>query len=75
MQTLIHYPIPAHLQKAYSDFKTRSLPATEKVAKRILSLPIYPGLTDEQVDAVIAGIREFYSEPVVAGTAQKVTVQ
>jgi dTDP-4-amino-4,6-dideoxygalactose transaminase len=75
IQTLIHYPIPAHTQKAYSYLKSRSLPVTEKIAKRILSLPMYPGLTDEQVDAVIAGIRDFYAQPVVQEvSAQRVTV-
>lgn len=64
VQTLIHYPIPAHLQKAYAElgYKPGSLPATERVTKRILSLPMYPGLTDEQVDAVIAAVRQFHSE-------------
>ncbi len=62
IQTLIHYPIPAHLQKAYSylGYQHGDLPATEHVTKRILSLPIYPELTDGQVDYVIEGIRSFH---------------
>jgi dTDP-4-amino-4,6-dideoxygalactose transaminase len=61
IQTLIHYPIPAHLQKAYGYLggKPGNLPATERVVKRILSLPMHQGLTDEQVDAVIEAVREF----------------
>lgn len=64
IQTLIHYPIPAHLQKAYSYLggKPGDLPATEHVTKRILSLPMHPGLTNEQVDAVIEGIQSFHSQ-------------
>lgn len=64
IQCLIHYPNPAHLQKAYSflGYKPGSLPQTEKAVKRILSLPMFPELTNEQVDAVIDGIKSFYSE-------------
>ncbi|HEY9712995.1 MAG TPA: DegT/DnrJ/EryC1/StrS family aminotransferase, partial [Chroococcales cyanobacterium] len=64
IQTLIHYPIPAHLQKAYAylGYKHGDLPATERTAGRILSLPMYPELTNEQIDDVIAGIREFQQQ-------------
>lgn len=62
IQTLIHYPIPAHLQKAYAylGYKNGDLPNSEYVANRILSLPMFPELTDEQVDAVIEGIQKFF---------------
>jgi dTDP-4-amino-4,6-dideoxygalactose transaminase len=62
IQTLIHYPIPAHLQKAYGYLggKPGDLPTTEYVARRILSLPMYPELNDEQVDLVISGVRDFH---------------
>lgn len=65
IQTLIHYPIPAHLQKAYSylGYKQGDLPVTEKLANNILSLPMFPELTDEQVDEVINGIRDFCAQP------------
>lgn len=61
IQTLIHYPTPAHLQKAYQylGYKPGTLPATEFVTKRILSLPMYPELTDEQADFVIDSIHQF----------------
>lgn len=76
IQTLIHYPIPAHLQKAYAYVgnKPGSLPATERVAKRILSLPIYPELFDEQVDCVIEGILSFHDRAsAVRTTVSQVT--
>ncbi len=59
--TLIHYPIPAHRQKAYQylDYAENSLPTTERVTKRILSLPLFPELEDGQIDYVIETIREF----------------
>lgn len=61
VQTLIHYPIPAHLQKAYSHLggKPGQLRATERVAGRILSLPMHQGLTDEEVATVIAAVQSF----------------
>jgi dTDP-4-amino-4,6-dideoxygalactose transaminase len=64
IQTLIHYPTPAHLQKAYANlgYKPNSLPVTEHITKRILSLPLYPELTNEQVDMVIDSIHHFFNE-------------
>jgi dTDP-4-amino-4,6-dideoxygalactose transaminase len=58
---LIHYPIPAHLQKAYAHLggKPGQLRATERVAGRILSLPMHQGLTDDEVSTVIAAVKSF----------------
>jgi len=52
----VHYPIPCHLQPAYQDF-IESLPIAENAAKRILSLPIYPTITDSQIDRVCEALR------------------
>lgn len=62
IETKIHYPIPIHLQKAAEGlgYKKGDLPVTERQADRILSLPVNQYLKDEQVDHVIASIREFY---------------
>src|SRR5262245_24939442 len=59
--TIIYYPKPLHLQKLYSDlgYHPGDFPVAEDVAKRILPLPMYPELTDEQVDHVIATLQEF----------------
>jgi dTDP-4-amino-4,6-dideoxygalactose transaminase len=59
--TLIHYPIPNHLQKAldYLGYKKGDFPVTEKLSDEILSLPIYPEMTDEQVIFVSDKINEF----------------
>lgn len=61
IQTQIHYPIPAHLQEAYQylNVPKGSLPITEKTASEILSLPIYPELTSEEVNKVTSAIVEF----------------
>ena len=51
VQTGIHYPIPVHLQKAYADpaFKPDDFPHAERAANEVLSLPMFPELTEEQV--------------------------
>lgn len=50
IQTQIHYPIPVHRQKAYLDqFAKVKLPVCEEICREILSLPMYPSLSDEEV--------------------------
>ena len=53
IEYLIHYPIPPHKQKALSAFSHLYLPLTEKIHKRIISLPISPVMTDKEVQTVI----------------------
>ena len=62
VSTAIHYPIPIHLQAAAQNlgYCVGSFPVTEKQASSILSLPIYPELTEEQIEYVAACIRNFY---------------
>ena len=48
----IYYPVPLHLQKAFADVQAPELPITEATAQRCLSLPIFPEMTNAQVDAV-----------------------
>jgi dTDP-4-amino-4,6-dideoxygalactose transaminase len=59
IETLIHYPIPAHLQKAYESLGqgVGSCPNAEKACGEILSLPLYPSLPDESVERVADAIR------------------
>ncbi|MBL8098245.1 MAG: DegT/DnrJ/EryC1/StrS family aminotransferase [Anaerolineales bacterium] len=61
IHTLIHYPVPVHLQPAYKNlgYVKGSLPNTEKVADEVLSLPMYPELTEEQVKFVCECIVDF----------------
>jgi len=56
-----HYPIPMHLQGAYKDmgFKEGDFPLAEKISKTELSLPLFYGMTDEEIDYVINKINEF----------------
>jgi dTDP-4-amino-4,6-dideoxygalactose transaminase len=62
----MHYPIPVHLQEAYSDLglKKGSFPVAERCAEQQLSLPMFAELTDEQIDAVVEAIREFVESKV-----------
>lgn len=59
--TLIHYPVPPHLSEAYAylGYKEGELPVTERKAKRVLSLPLYNGMTDDEVTYVISKLNEF----------------
>ena len=60
--TIIHYPIPPHLAEAYRNlgYKEGDLPITEHLAKTILSIPIYNGMTHEEQDYVIDALNKFY---------------
>jgi dTDP-4-amino-4,6-dideoxygalactose transaminase len=59
VQTLIHYPIAPHHQKAYQDWEKQSYPITELIHQQVLSLPISPVMTDEQVNTVIKTVNAF----------------
>jgi dTDP-4-amino-4,6-dideoxygalactose transaminase len=53
IQTLIHYPIPPHKQEAYKEWNTQSYPLTEQIHKEVLSLPISPVMSNEEVKKVV----------------------
>jgi dTDP-4-amino-4,6-dideoxygalactose transaminase len=54
----IYYPVPLHQQKVFADVcQDVHLPVTEDIAKRCMSLPIYPELKDEQVDQIVDVIK------------------
>lgn len=61
VKTLIHYPIPPHLQQCYARLghKAGEFPVSERYAKEELSLPIYVGMPEEDVDQVIAAVNSF----------------
>ena len=62
--TGIYYSKPLHLQPIYKNlnFKNGDLPVTEKLAKEVLSLPLHPYLTQEEINYVISSIRDFYKK-------------
>jgi dTDP-4-amino-4,6-dideoxygalactose transaminase len=57
--TGIHYPVPVHMQPAYADLGHRqgSLPVSERLATEFLSLPIFPEMTNDQIDEVVEAVR------------------
>lgn len=59
--TVKHYPIPIHLQNAYSDLKYKKgdLPIAEEISETVISIPMYYGMTDEQIQYVVKKINEF----------------
>jgi len=71
--TGLHYPVPLHLQKCYRDwgYGTGSFPVTERVAREILSLPMFPGLTADQQQRVADGIRTFVEPRQMTGSQRQ----
>ncbi len=56
--TAVHYPVPVHCQPVYARFAPPGgLPVTERLAREVLSLPLYPELTQAEVEAVVAAVR------------------
>jgi dTDP-4-amino-4,6-dideoxygalactose transaminase len=62
--TGLHYPLPLHLQKAYAHlgYKKGDFPVAESAAERLLSLPMYPELTAEQIEYVCTKIKDFFEK-------------
>ena len=61
VRTQIHYPIPIHLQNVYRDLPHRGgdLAVTEKAASQVLSLPMFPTITSQQLDRVVGAVNSF----------------
>ena len=59
IETGIHYPIAPHQQPAYACFKHMSLPISEKLHQQVLSLPIWPNMTQQQIECVVSVCQEF----------------
>ncbi len=59
----LHYPIPLHLQECFKDlgYKKGEFPNSERIAEAGLSLPMFPEMTDEQINFVVGKIKEFFS--------------
>jgi dTDP-4-amino-4,6-dideoxygalactose transaminase len=60
VETIVHYPVPPHLQQAYADLDlpAGSFPIAERLANEVLSLPVGPHMSDEQFERVIAAVRK-----------------
>jgi len=65
IDTLIHYPIPIHLQKAYQElgYRRGDLPWTERCSQEVLSLPFFPEMTQAEMEEVANAIHSFFDLP------------
>ena len=59
VETIIHYPIPVHYQQAYTEFKNRNLPLTEKIHNEVLSLPIGRHINDRDLAHIVNVLNKF----------------
>ena len=59
IETVIHYPIPPHQQKAFDNWNSLSFPTTEKIHQEVLSLPISPVMTMDEVDYIITILNQY----------------
>ena len=59
VETVIHYPIPPHKQKAFKEWNTLNLPVTEKIHNEVLSLPIGAHLTEKEIGTIINLVNKF----------------
>jgi len=57
--TGLHYPVPIHLQEAYQylGLKAGDFPEAERACREVLSLPMFPGMSEQEVEAVVAAVR------------------
>jgi dTDP-4-amino-4,6-dideoxygalactose transaminase len=62
--TLIHYPIPIHMQKSYNhlNYKKGSFPIAETIAESCLSLPIWPGMSESHVQQIVDVLRKYFNK-------------
>jgi len=74
--TGIHYPIPLHLQKAYVHlgYQEGDFPVAERLAKEIVSLPMFPNLTEEQQSRVYQALRQIFADRLSARSTSTVLV-
>lgn len=66
IRSAIHYPVPCHVQPPLRRFAMNALPVTEQASGELLSLPMFPQMTDGQVDTVCAALAELASASAVA---------
>lgn len=60
VESMIHYPVPPHLSGAYQkEYGDSHLPLTEQICQQVVSLPIYPGLSEQEIQQVIAACNSF----------------
>jgi len=67
--TAIHYPIPVHLQKSFAHlgYKSGDFPVSEALSGEVLSLPMYPEMSERQIAAVVKAVRTFSAATLIQG--------
>lgn len=63
VQATVHYPVPAHKQRAYTAYNHLSLPITEQIHNEVISLPLNPSLTDKEAAYIVQVINQSVSQP------------
>ncbi len=61
IQTSIYYPLPLHLQKAVSGYAKGDFPESERAAREVLAIPLYPEITEQEQQWVASSIQDFYN--------------
>ncbi len=59
IQTLIHYPLPPHKQKAFAEWNHQSYPITEEIHRTVISIPLYSTLTDDEIAKIVDACNSF----------------
>ena len=59
IQTMVHYPIPPHKQKAFTEFVSLDLPVTERMHNTVLSLPMSPVLSEIEINEVVKCVNAY----------------
>jgi dTDP-4-amino-4,6-dideoxygalactose transaminase len=67
IETGVHYPIPCHWQEPYRRFAHETLPVAERAAAEVLSLPVFPHMTEAQICRVCEALHDLFQEEVPAG--------
>lgn len=63
IQATVHYPVPAHKQRAYAAYNHLNLPITEQIHNEVISLPLNPSLTDKEAAYIVQVINQSVSQP------------
>jgi dTDP-4-amino-4,6-dideoxygalactose transaminase len=66
IQATVHYPVPAHKQRAYAEYNHLNLPITEQIHNEVISLPLNPSLTDDEAAYIVQTINQSVSQPYAA---------
>lgn len=63
ISTGVYYPVPLHLQNCFSElgYREGDLPVSERICRQVISLPVFPEMTDEQINYVVEGVRKFFA--------------